>query len=175
VSLPLCFSKLRSGKAGAGPENRLKPPPIASFTLSTFGKTQRSGCAPAEPYPPRLHRKSRTAAKNEKEGVTPKPKSVTYVLNQECYLCPDCACWSVTLNFEPGTRNPRRPDEFRAPPPGSRLHPLEFRRPRFRVNAPECTVNVRFTFRLLAFIVSLCRRSCFSWTAWRWSIERILR
>ena len=29
--------------------------------------------------------------KNEK-GVTPQPKSVTYVLNHECYPCPDQAC-----------------------------------------------------------------------------------
>jgi hypothetical protein len=114
VSLPLCFSKLRSGKAGAGPENRLKPPPIASFTLSTFGKTQRSGCAPAEPYPPRLHRKCRTGPKNEKEGVTPKPKSVTYVLNQECYLCPDWATTASIVNRQSSISSVRQQRRWRS-------------------------------------------------------------
>ncbi len=68
--------------------------------------TGRSGCTPAEPYPPScesnlagktLNRKTQT--NNNEQNL----KSVTYVLNQKCYLCIDPAPGRETKNSQPST------------------------------------------------------------------------
>ena len=72
------------------------------------GQPRRSGCTPAEPYPPggrhnlvqhsfepqggECLMQSGLSHNNEKENLNNNTqKSVTYVLNLKCYLCPDWA------------------------------------------------------------------------------------
>ena len=47
--------------------------------------------------------------RNEKRTVTTKPKSVTHVLSQRCYLCPDWACHSSISNFQSSIEFPHLP------------------------------------------------------------------
>ena len=61
--------------------------------LSTFGKRGAQVALPQSPILRDCQKTlgPKTERKNEKESVTRRAKSVTYVLNQECYRCPDCA------------------------------------------------------------------------------------
>jgi hypothetical protein len=45
-----------------------------------------------QPSSARLKASKKIDTRQPKKNVTLKNKSVTHVLNQKCYLCPDCAC-----------------------------------------------------------------------------------
>src|SRR5258706_9358799 len=97
MSLTFYLANLRRGKGGAGLGHR---------RLGVFHSqlSAKRGARVALPQSPILrvcaeNLEDQQNQKNEKKSVTSRLQSVTYVLNQECYRCPDCA--NPYVNLEP--------------------------------------------------------------------------
>src|SRR5258706_16378998 len=97
MSLTFYLAKLRSEKAGAG---------VGSRRLGVFHSqlSAKRGARVALPQSPILrvcaeNLEDQQNQKNEKKSVTSRLQSVTYVLNQECYRCPDCATGTLNLKL----------------------------------------------------------------------------